>query len=130
MKVVTGQFEAVNSRDFKAVMEAYAEDVELVLHDDLRGGGGEGALGKEAVGKWFGDWFQQFDSDYRFEVEEARDLGDRVFVVATHHGHGRSSGIPVEQRTAYLYAVADGRVNRVDVWTDREAALEAAGLSE
>ena len=38
--------------------------------------------------------------------------------------------MPVEQRTAYVYTVRDGKVSRVEVWTGdgaREAALEAAG---
>jgi ketosteroid isomerase-like protein len=86
--------------------------------------------GKEAVGEWFGDWFRQFAPDYRFEVEETRDLGDRVFLVATHHGRGRVSGAPVSDSTAYLYTVRGGKVSRVEAWDDREEALEAAGLSE
>jgi hypothetical protein len=43
VEIVVGQFEAVNARDFKAMMDAYADDVTLVLHADLRGGGGAGA---------------------------------------------------------------------------------------
>jgi ketosteroid isomerase-like protein len=128
--VVVGQFEGVNARDFKAVMDAYADDVTLVLHAELRAGGGKGATGKKAVGEWFGEWFRTFASDYRFEIEESRDCGDRVFIVATHHGRGRASGVPVTQRTAYVYTVRQGRVSRVEAWVDREAALEAAGLRE
>ena len=87
--VVIGQFANTNARDFKAVMDAYADDVILRLHDWLRNIGGEGVVGKEAVGEWFGDWFRTFDRDYRFDVDEARDLGDRVLIVATHHGRGK-----------------------------------------
>jgi ketosteroid isomerase-like protein len=130
VEIVIRLFEAVNSRDFPAAMDAYADDVALVLHHDLRGGGGSGAVGKEAVGEWFGDWFRQFASDYRFDIEEARDLGDRVFLVATHHGRGRTSGVPVEQETTYLYTVRYGKVSRVEVWRNRGTALEAIGLSE
>ena len=131
VEVVVGQFEGVNTRDFAAVMDRYAEDVVLVVHGFELGvfGGGE-AVGREAVGEWFGDWFRTFDSDYRFEIEEARDWGDQVFVVATHHGRGRGSGVPSTLRTAYVYTVRRGKVGRVEVWSDRDAALEAAGLSE
>jgi ketosteroid isomerase-like protein len=38
--------------------------------------------------------------------------------------------VPVTQRTAYVYTVREGKVSRVEVWRDREEALEAAGLSE
>jgi ketosteroid isomerase-like protein len=130
VEIVVSQFEGVNARDFAAVMDRYADDVVLALHGDLAGLFGEGAVGKEAVGEWFGDWFRTFDDDYRFEIEEARAFGDRVFIVATHHGRGRVSGVPVTQRMAYVYTVRKGKVSRVEVWNDREAALEAAGLRE
>ena len=52
VEIVIGQFENTNARDFKAVMEAYADDVILRLHDWLRNIDGEGAVvGKEAVGE-------------------------------------------------------------------------------
>jgi ketosteroid isomerase-like protein len=60
---------------FAAVMDAYADDVVLDIHGEARGVGGEGAVGKNAVGEWFGDWFRTFDSDYRFEIDETRDWG-------------------------------------------------------
>ena len=126
---VVGVFEAVNARDFPAVMNAYADDITLAIHADV-GVIEMSASGKQAVGDWFGDWFRQFADDYRFEIEEARGSGDRVFLVATHHGTGRSSGAPVEQRTAYAYTLRDGKVCRVEVWTDRASALKAAGLRE
>ena len=134
VEVVVAQFEGVNTRDFAAVMGAYAEEVNLVLHGDLVSAAkpevSETVTGKKAVGEWFGDWFRQFASDYRFQLEETRDLGDRVFIVATHHGRGRTSGIPVEQQTTYLYTVRESKVTRVEVWGDRATALEAAGLRE
>ena len=131
VKVAVKQFEGTNARDFAGVMDTWAEDVTLVLHGDL-GQLSNGASGKAAVGEWFGDWFRQFGPDYRFDIEEVHDIGDRVLVFAAHHGHGRRSGVTVEQRTAYVYTLADGKVCRVEVWAegDREAALEAVGLSE
>ena len=63
---------------------------ELILHWDV-GPLDDTATGKVAVAEWFGDWFRRFGPDYRFDVEEAHDAGDRVLVVATH-GHGRRSG--------------------------------------
>ena len=131
--VVLKQFGDTNARDFAAVMEAYAEDVMLVMHGEKVGMLGPTATGKAAVGEWFGDWFRQFGRDYRFDIEESRGIGDRVFLVATHHGRGRDSGVPVEERWAYLYTVREGKVSHVEVWGDRdarEAALEAVGLRE
>jgi ketosteroid isomerase-like protein len=130
VEVVVGQLENTNDRDFEAVMDAYADDVILRLHGWLRNIGATGVVGKEAVGEWFGDWFRTFDRDYRFEVDEARDLGDRVLIVATHHGRGRVSGAPATQQMGYLYTVRDGKVSLVEIWTDQAEALEAVGLSD
>ena len=127
VEVVLKQFEDTNSRDFGSVMDAYAEDVTLALHGEV-GPLSNAATGKAAVGEWFGDWFRQFGRDYRFDIVESRGVGDRVFVLADHHGRGRGSGVPVEERWAYLYTVRGGKVSRVELWNGhdaREAALEA-----
>jgi ketosteroid isomerase-like protein len=130
VEIVVGQFEAVNARDFAAAMEAYAEDVDLIARGPLGEMVGRAATGKQAVGEWFGDWFRQFEPGYRFQIEDARSSGDRVFLVATHGGRGRASGAPVEGETAYVYTVRDGKISRVELCADRDEALEAAGLSE
>lgn len=130
VQVVVGLFENTNARDFEAVMDAYADDVVLAVHGAAQGIGGAGAAGRKAVGEWFGDWFSTFDRDYRFEIEETRDWGDRVFLVATHHSRGRASGVPVTQRAAWIYTLRDGKIVRCDAYADREGALEAAGLTE
>jgi ketosteroid isomerase-like protein len=130
VEVVVKQFEDVNARDFATAMDTYAEDVTLVVHWEVMT---PTANGKAAVGEWFGDWFRQFGRDYRFEIEEARPIGDRVFIVATHHGRGRGSGALVEQRMAYVYTVREGQVSSLELWGGpdcREAALEAVELSE
>lgn len=128
--IVLKHFEDTNTRDFAAVMDAYADDVTLALHGEV-GPLSSAATGKAAVGEWFGDWFRQFDRDYRFDIEESRGVGDRVFVLATHRGRGRGSGVPVEERWAYVYTVREGTVSRVELWNGRdarEAALAALGL--
>jgi ketosteroid isomerase-like protein len=128
--VVLKQYRDTNARDFAAVMDAYADDVALAAHGERLGVLEAEVSGKEAVGEWFGDWFRQFDRDYRFDVEEAREVGGRVLLVASHHGHGRDSGVPVGERWAYTYTVRDGKIVAVEIWTDRDAraaALRALG---
>lgn len=124
--VVRDQFEAVNERDFERAMGHYAEDVVLVVHPGfgLETGTFEG---KQAVGEWFGQWFRAFDAGFRFEIDEARDLGDVIFLHATFGGVGRSSGAAVHSEAAYLYEVQGGKVTRAQIFKTREDALEAAG---
>ncbi len=129
-QIVVGVFENTNARDFEAVMDAYADDVVLRFHGGSAGVGGDGAVGKKAVGEWFGDWFRTFDSDYRFEMEETRNWGDRVLVVVTHNTRGRASGVPVTLRGAWIFRLLGGKIVRFDAYADRAEALQAAGLRE
>ena len=127
VEVVRGQFEATNRRDFAAAMDAYAEDVVLVVKGLFPSGT---FLGREAVGGWFGDWFSAFGQDYHFEIEEAKAVGERVLITASHHGSGRASGIAVKGTTAYVYTVKAGKVARVELYTDRADAVAVIGLKE
>jgi ketosteroid isomerase-like protein len=125
--IVLDQFAATNERDFPRAMGHYAEDVVLVVDPGfLTAGEFEG---REAVGQWFADWFTTFEPGYQFDIEETRDLGDVVFLVASHHGRGRTSGVEVHGRSGYLYTVREGKVARVELYGDPAGALEAAGLS-
>jgi ketosteroid isomerase-like protein len=128
--VVVDQFAAVNERDFQRAMDHYADDVILVVPPAESAPEPGTFEGKEAVGRWFGNWFQSFDRDYRFELEESRMIGDQVFIHARHGGRGRTSGIEVRGELSYLYRVRDGKVARVEIYPAREEALEAAGVAE
>ena len=58
--------------------------------------------------------------------EEFIDTGDRVIVVCLFVGRGRESGVPVEQRLCHAWTVRDGLVTRMEVHSDRDAALRGA----
>ena len=122
-------YEHINQRDWAAILATFDEEVVLVVHESV--GPNAGIFrGREAVGRWFGDWFLAFGKDYRFEVEEARSVGDRVFVVARHHGHGRSSGADVEQVNAQLLRLHEGKVVQMELYGSPTEALKAVGLEE
>ena len=74
-------------------------------------------------------WASAFD-ELEVTAEEFIDAGDRVLVTAYHRGRGRGSGVEVDTRFYELYTLRDGKVVRVDEFTDRPDALEAAGLRE
>ena len=129
VELVCDQFAATNEGDFARAMGYYSEGVELFVHS-------EGFLesgtfrGRHAVGQWFGNWFATFEPGYHFDIEEARDLGELVLLVAAHRGRGRTSGAEVQGRTGYLYQVRDGVIVRVELYPSRDKALEAAGLRD
>jgi ketosteroid isomerase-like protein len=56
--------------------------------------------------------------------------GNRVLVAVRQSGRGRESGVPDESHHFQLFTIRDGRVRKVDYFSRRAEALEAAGLSE
>jgi ketosteroid isomerase-like protein len=74
-------------------------------------------------------WASAFD-ELKVTVEEIIDAGDQVVVVAHHQGRGRQSGVEVDTRFYELYTLREGKVARMDEYTERAEALEAAGLRE
>jgi ketosteroid isomerase-like protein len=128
--VIRAQYAAVNERDFARAMDHYSEDVVLVV-PQAEGVPSPGTYeGKVAVGNWFGDWFLNFDRTYRLWIDEARDLGKAILIVASHAGTGRASGVEVRGSFAYLYRVESDKVTRVEFFATRPEALEAAGVPE
>jgi ketosteroid isomerase-like protein len=125
IQVLRDQFAATNDGDFPRAMGMYADDVVLVVHPDAFLESGT-FVGREAVGRWFANWFNTFEPGYSFEIEEARDLGDVVYLDATHRGRGRNSGVEVHGRTGYLYTVRDGKIVRAELYSSPAEALAAA----
>lgn len=87
--------------------------------------------GPQEVIRFWQTWRAAFD-DFRLEVEEIIDAGDRVIVFAGVHGRGAESGADVKTPTfPQVWTFGDdGRPLRVEMYSSRADALEAAGLSE
>ena len=77
------------------------------------------------VERWETDW-----EDYEATPEEYIDAGDQVLVTVHWSGRGRASGLQVDIRTCIVFTLRDGTLIRMDEFTERSEALEAAGLSE
>jgi ketosteroid isomerase-like protein len=129
VEVIREQYAATNERDFARAMSYYADDVILVIEEGFLNTGT--FEGKKAVGEWFGDWFRAFGADYRFSIDEIRELGPGlVFLTASYGGSGRASGAEVTDQRSYLYRVQQGLITRVQLFVTPEGALEAASLPE
>jgi ketosteroid isomerase-like protein len=87
------------------------------------------AEGITAVRATMERWEESFE-DLVVSYEETIDAGDRV-VLKTHvSGRGRGSGVEVDDRSYMVWTLRRGKVLRMDEFTERADALEAAGLSE
>jgi ketosteroid isomerase-like protein len=115
------------SRFFELLHEGVQVDVSkaplLPDHPDLFGG-------KEAALSFYRDYWGTWDK-YVLEPVEIVDAGqDRVLVVQDERGIGRGSRAPFESRWAVLYTMRRGKIVRIEHFSERTEALEAAGLSK
>jgi len=85
--------------------------------------------GLNAIRDNFERWKSTF-GEIDVTVEEIIDAGDRVVHSAHWRGRGRGSGIKVDARYYEVYTLRNGKIIRVNEYTERAEALEAAGLSE
>ena len=85
--------------------------------------------GHEGVRQFWRESLSAF-GEFNFEVEELIDAGDQVLAVIREREVGRASGAPVETTHLAVYTLADGKVIQMQLFDDRQQALEAAGLSE
>jgi ketosteroid isomerase-like protein len=85
--------------------------------------------GHDAVRADVAHWKSAWD-DYKLILEDFADMGDRVLATVRQRGRGRESGIEVDARFYDLYTLRDGKIVRMDQFTERSEALEAVGRSE
>jgi ketosteroid isomerase-like protein len=79
------------------------------------------------------EYFEQLDetlADVRVEIQDYRELGERVVALGVIRGAGKASHVEVANQFAVVFVVRNSRFVRVDTYNNRKAALEAAGLSE
>jgi ketosteroid isomerase-like protein len=73
------------------------------------------------------DWLAPY-AEYRTEVEEAIDCGERVLLLQSSSGRLEGSTKEVKLAPAVVYTVRDGKIVRFEPYADRAEALEAVGL--
>lgn len=84
--------------------------------------------GEEAVLAYMRRWETEWE-DLKTFPEHFADAGERVLVTVHFSGRGRSSKVQVDARLYEVYTLSGGKIVRMDEFSDRTAALEAAGLS-
>jgi uncharacterized protein len=84
--------------------------------------------GPEGLKEFMG-WFGEF-SGARAEINELIDAGDQVLVGITARGRGKQSGVESGWHLWHVWTLRGGKIVRGEGFTDRDKALEAAGLSE
>ena len=133
VELVRRGYEAMNAGDVETALAMFDRDVEVHLAKDA---GTVWGLDFEETYRGV-DGFVQFLSrlsdaweEFRWEPTEYFDAGDRVVVYIQMTARGRGSGIEVQQEMTHLCDIRDRKLVRHETFFDRDAALEAAGLSD
>ena len=86
----------------------------------------EGADGARTfLREWTDAW-----EDWNLEIDALHDAGDRVVALMRQHGRSKAAGMPVEMSFAQVWTLRDRKEARMEMYSDRSEALEAAGLRE
>jgi ketosteroid isomerase-like protein len=131
VEIVRGLYEALARRDGVAPFELYAEDIVWDVSQSRAAFlyTQPVSRGHDGVRQGWREWLSAF-SEIDAEVAELIDAGDQVVAVIRERELGRASGVRVEATHAAVWTLAHGKVTRMQVFDDRERALEAAGLKE
>jgi ketosteroid isomerase-like protein len=120
-------------RDDK-VAEAVWMAAAPVFHDDfdcinVTPGQRSTYRGSDGLRAFWLDWLSPWDSYYT-TIENVVDRGDRVLVQTRDHGRRKDLAAAVELLGTAVYTVRDGKVARIEYYSNRDEALEAVGLAE
>jgi ketosteroid isomerase-like protein len=111
----------------EADLSVYSPDVEW--HNAAEDPFAEPFHGVEGVKRLIEEVRESLD-DFRTEPFEYLDGGDCVVAGLIHRGRGKGSAAEVEMREWNVFLFEAGQIVSVHEYSDREAALRAAGLSE
>jgi ketosteroid isomerase-like protein len=126
VEIVRRMYEAFHAADTVSALACFDPDVvvDFSRRPDGRVGHGREYL-NQIITSWLGAW-----EEWHEEIDEIRDLGNQVYVLATQRGRGKGSGVEVEQSYAVLCEVDGNSITNMTYYPKAAEALEAAGLRE
>src|SRR5215203_4441167 len=131
VELVGGLYDAFARGDAVTPFEVYSEDMVWDVSNARRGWLGSKSVyrGHEGVRQFWRDGLSAFGA-VDLKVEELIDGGDQVMAVIRERDVGRVSGVPVETMHFAVWTVAGSKVVQLQIFDDRQQALEAVGLWE
>jgi ketosteroid isomerase-like protein len=127
VEIVRRAFEAWNRGDAEAATAVLDPDVEWRLPPNFPDA--EGWRGRDEVVEGLtaiaGSW-----DEFRVEVQELIDAGERVVALVRFHGRAAITGLDLEGVSVdgQVWTIRDGRAVAIQMFNGSAAALQAAGL--
>ena len=120
-------FEAFNSEDIERTLALTDPDFEVAVPPEVSAEP-DTYRGHDGMRRYW-ESFQDAMEEIRFEAVRLWDAGELVVVEMQITARGRRTAIAVEQRTAGVWRIHDGRALHVSVYASTSQALEAAGVT-
>ena len=120
-------YEALDRGDWPAAFRAWDPDIELETADRMTQAGTY--RGHQEIKNFFEDLLEPFE-EVDVEPQEFFDRGDQVVVFLQLRSRPKGSSAMMEIRIGHLVTMRNGKVSRLEIFPEREKALEAARLSE
>jgi ketosteroid isomerase-like protein len=127
-EVVRRGFEAMSSGDLPRILDVIHPDFEVTIPAELSAEP-DTYRGHEGIRRYLQSFEAEME-DIRFLPERFWEAGDRVVVSVLLTARGKTTGIPVEQRTGQVWTVLDGKVRSARIYREPADALEFVGLRE
>jgi ketosteroid isomerase-like protein len=127
VEVVEAFFQAYNARNSEAVDRLLHPEAEITTLSTRAGMPDHWRQGTTKR------YFEQLDeawTDLRVEVDDYRELGERVVALGVLRGAGMSSQAEVVRDFATVFVVRNSQILVLDTYDNWKAGLEAAGLRE
>jgi ketosteroid isomerase-like protein len=120
-------YAAWNRRDWEELFEMIDPEMEWMPMDGTLLGGP--FRGHDEVRKFLDILMDAWD-EFRIEPEDFIERDDKVLALVRVRTHARASGIELDERWAHLWTTREGLAVRLEVFSDRRAALESFGPTE
>lgn len=127
METAAAAYRAIQDRDFPTFLAFFHDDVEW--RQDERSVEPGTYHGHEGVLKFYESLYETFE-DFAAVPERYFDAGDQVVAFLHISGSGQTSGITIENDVANVLTFRDRKIAVLQIYLDRNEALNAAGLSE
>jgi ketosteroid isomerase-like protein len=127
VEVAKAFYAAYNARNSEALVRLLHPDAEITTLSARGGLGGDWSRGTTR------QYFEQLDEAWtglRIEIEDYREVGERVVALGVARGAGTSSHVEVASEFAAVLVVRDSQIVLVDSFSHWKDALEAVGLRE
>ena len=111
--------------DLEGALEFSTADFEFVpaIAAGVEGGS---VKGRDSVSRFFASLDETWET-FRIEMDQFREVGDRVMGIGRLTAKGRGSELELDQPIYSVVWVRDGKLTRMQSFLDRDAAEAAAG---